>query len=46
MHPLSKPWLVRSAAWSAAGVVLIGVLMLYLRPDFLVMVADQLWACF
>ncbi len=43
---LPKPWLVRGAAWSAALIVLAGVLMLYLQPDFLVMLADQLWACF
>ncbi len=32
--------------WSAALAVLALVFMLYLRPDFLVMVADQISACF
>jgi hypothetical protein len=41
-----KPWLIRSAAWGAVLAVLAGVLMLYLRPDFMVMLADQIWACF
>ena len=41
-----KPWLIRGAAWSATLAVLAGVLMLYLQPDFLVMLADRLWACF
>ena len=41
-----KPWLIRAAVWSAVVAVGLGVLMLYTRPDFLVMVADQIWACF
>ncbi len=33
-------------AWLAAVVVLGAVFALYTRPDFLVSLADQLWACF
>ena len=35
------------AGWLAAAVVgLISVFALYTRPGFLVMLADQIWACF
>jgi len=30
----------------AALAVLLGVFMLYTQPDFMVTIADQLWACF
>lgn len=43
---LSKPWLVRAALWAVALGALLAVLTLYNRPDFLVMLADQIWACF
>ena len=33
-------------AYSAALAVLLGVFALYTRPDFLVTLAEQLWACF
>lgn len=33
-------------AWTAATAVLLAVFALYARPDFLVTLADQLWACF
>lgn len=32
--------------YGAALAVLLGVFALYTRPDFLVTLADQLWACF
>jgi hypothetical protein len=32
--------------YSAAVAALLGVFSLYLRPDFLVDLANQLWACF
>jgi hypothetical protein len=32
--------------WILASLVLLAVLMLYLRPDFMVNMAEQLWACF
>lgn len=34
------------AAWAAAAAVLMGVFALYTRPEFLVTLADQVWACF
>lgn len=33
-------------AWAAALVLLLAVFALYTRPDFLVTLADQVWACF
>lgn len=36
----------RLAAWAGALAIGLGVLMLYTRPDFMRMLADQLWACF
>jgi hypothetical protein len=36
----------RLLAWSVALVVLLAVFALYTRPDFLLTLADQLWACF
>jgi hypothetical protein len=36
--------MVLSAA--VAVLVLLGTLQLYLSPDFLVTLADQLWSCF
>jgi hypothetical protein len=39
-------WLIRSAAGAAAVLASLAVLMLYTQPDFLIMVADQVWACF
>jgi len=32
--------------WCAVLAVLAGVFMLYTRPEFLVDMANQLWACF
>ncbi len=33
-------------AWSGITAVLLAVFALYSRPDFLVTLANQLWACF
>lgn len=32
--------------YAGALIVLLGVFALYTRPDFLVSLADQVWACF
>ena len=37
---------VKSLGWIAALAALAGVFALYLRPDMLRSMADQLWACF
>ena len=36
----------RLLAWGAAAAVLLAVFALYTRPDMMVTLADQLWACF
>ncbi|MDD2609075.1 MAG: hypothetical protein PHX60_05175 [Giesbergeria sp.] len=40
-----KNWL-RWLAWPAILLILLAVFALYTQPDFMVMVADQVWACF
>ena len=37
-----KKWL----AYGGTVLVLLAVFTLYTRPDFLVMLSDQIWACF
>lgn len=39
---MAKPWIW----WGIALAALAGVFALYTRPEFLVSLADQLWACF
>ncbi|GKT23355.1 hypothetical protein [Acidovorax sp. SUPP3334] len=40
-------WAWRTGVWAAVGAVLLGtVFLLYAEPDFMVMMADQMWACF
>lgn len=36
----------RLLLWSGALMVLMAVFSLYLRPAFLLTLADQLWSCF
>lgn len=36
----------RWAGWALGAAVLVVVFMLYAEPDFVVMMADQVWACF
>lgn len=38
--------ILRLTAWSATLVVLLAVFALYLQPDFMVGLAQQVWACF
>ena len=42
MRASHKKWL----AAVAAVLVLLAVFALYLRPDFMLTLADQIWACF
>ncbi|WP_255358203.1 hypothetical protein [Pseudorhodoferax sp. Leaf274] len=37
---------LRLLGWTAALAVLGGVFMLYLQPEFVVGLANQVWACF
>ncbi len=43
--PAPRPWR-RWLAWALVLVLLLGVLMLYRDPAFMLMLADQVWACF
>jgi hypothetical protein len=36
----------RLLLWSAATAALLAVFSLYTQPDFLVQLANQVWACF
>jgi hypothetical protein len=38
--------LLQTTAWLAATAALLGVFALYTQPDFLVVLANQVWACF
>ena len=38
--------LMQTAAWLGGTVALLGVFALYMQPDFLVVLANQVWACF
>ena len=33
-------------AWAVAVALSLGVFSLYVQPDFMVMLANQVWACF
>jgi hypothetical protein len=41
---MTKPQ--KTLVYSAAVLACLGVFALYTRPDFLVSLANQLWACF
>ncbi len=36
----------RLVLWGAVAAALLGVFYLYTQPDFLVQLANQVWACF
>ncbi|WP_309275491.1 hypothetical protein [Comamonas sp.] len=40
-----KRW-QHTVIWAAVLAVLLAVFALYLRPDFMLTLADQVWACF
>lgn len=46
MTPRTARTLRRATAWAAACLVLGLVFLLYLQPQFMVGMAEQLWACF
>ncbi len=43
---MQRQRLTRISAWLAASAVLLAVFALYTQPDFLVVLANQVWACF
>lgn len=46
MDARETPHKARIGGWAAVLVVLAATAWLYQRPEFLVMLADQVWACF
>ncbi len=42
----SDPRLHKALAYGGAVVALLAVFALYTRPDFLVSLSNQIWACF
>lgn len=44
--PTHRRWLPRVALALGAAVLLGGTWTLYARPEFLVLLADQVWLCF
>ena len=38
--------LQRTCTYTAAVLACLGVFALYMQPDFLVLLANQVWACF
>jgi uncharacterized YccA/Bax inhibitor family protein len=45
-HTLHKPRWPRLLAWGLLAALMVGVVWLYQRPEMLIMLSDQLWACF
>ena len=43
--PALRGW-VKAALWALVLIVLGGVFAMYLQPDFMVDMANQVWACF
>ena len=41
-----RAWLVRAAACTAALLTVIALVYAYTRPTFLIMLSNQVWACF
>ncbi|MFN9727481.1 hypothetical protein [Acidovorax sp.] len=44
--PAPRSHALRWAAWLAAVLACLAVFGMYTVPEFMVMLADQLWACF
>ena len=40
------PRLAKGGAYAGAVMLLLAVFVLYTRPEFLVALSDQIWACF
>jgi hypothetical protein len=38
--------LIKALAYGGAVIVLLAVFTLYMRPDFLVSMSNQIWTCF
>lgn len=43
---MTRQRLIQITCWLAAATALLGVFTLYIQPDFLVVLSNQVWACF
>ena len=43
---MQHPLILKVAVWAGVTAALLAVFDLYTRPDFLVTLASQVWACF
>jgi len=46
MSLLSSPWIRQALVGLVYMAVLLGVLSMYLQPEFLLTLANQVWGCF
>ena len=46
MHLLSHPWMRQALVGLVCMAVLLGVLSMYLQPEFLLTLTNQVWGCF
>jgi hypothetical protein len=46
VHSVPRQRLMQTSVWLVAIAASLGVFALYVQPDFLVVLADQVWACF
>lgn len=44
--PLALPVWLRALIWAVVLAALLAVFALYTRPEFMLTLADQVWACF
>ncbi|MGB4115470.1 MAG: hypothetical protein WBK51_02870 [Polaromonas sp.] len=43
---MKRPRIAQTMAWLAVTAASLGVFALYTQPDFLVVLSNQVWACF
>ncbi len=43
---MSRQLALKTASWAGVTLALIAVFTLYTQPDFMVTLANQVWACF
>jgi len=46
MSLLSHPWIRKALIGMVCIAVLLAVMSMYLQPEFLLTLADQVWGCF
>ena len=46
MSLLSRPWIRQALVGLVCTAFLLGVMSMYLQPEFLLTLANQIWGCF